>query len=206
MDSERITHAEEENTGMSHEIANDRATMNNSDNAALKTDDFAGDNTCDSASEEIIADIITADESYMRIALAEAATAAKLGEVPVGAVIVKDGEIIARSHNLVESNRSSSAHAEMLALAEAEERLKAKWLTGATMYVTLEPCSMCAGAVVLARLDRLVIGAKDPKTGACGSRLNIACNEELNHRVETVTGILEEECSKILKDFFRARR
>ena len=125
---------------------------------------------------------------------------------PFGAVIVKDGQLIARAHNMVEGARSSQAHAEMLALAEAEEKLGSKWLPGATMYVTLEPCSMCAGAMVLSRLDRLVIGADDSKTGACGSLVNIAANEKLNHRIEISRGVLEEECGKVLKEFFRTRR
>lgn len=146
------------------------------------------------------------DERYMLEALKEAAKAAEAGEVPVGAVIVKDGQLIARAHNLVEGARSSQAHAEMLALAEAEGKLESKWLSGATMYVTLEPCSMCAGAMVLARIDRLVIGADDPKTGACGSLLNIASNEKLNHRMEITRGVLESECAAILRDFFKARR
>ena len=146
------------------------------------------------------------DERYMLEALKEAAKAAEAGEVPVGAVVVRDGQLIARTHNMVEGARSSQAHAEMLALAEAEEKLGSKWLSGATMYVTLEPCSMCAGAMVLARMDRLVIGADDPKTGACGSLLNIAANEKLNHRIEITRGVLESECAAILRDFFKARR
>ena len=146
------------------------------------------------------------DESYMLEAVKEAARAAEEGEVPVGAVIVKDGQIIARSHNMIETARRSSAHAEMLALEAAEEALGAKWLTGATMYVTLEPCSMCAGAMVLARLSRLVIGADDPKTGACGSLYNIANDDRLNHSIEITRGVLAGECSALLKDFFRSRR
>ena len=146
------------------------------------------------------------DERYMLEAVKEAARAAEEGEVPVGAVIVKDGQIIARAHNRIEAARRSSAHAEMLALEAAEEKLGAKWLTGATMYVTLEPCSMCAGAMVLARISRLVIGADDPKTGACGSLYNIAGDGKLNHRIEITRGVLAEECSAILKDFFRSRR
>ena len=146
------------------------------------------------------------DERYMLEAVKEAARAAEEGEVPVGAVIVKDGQIIARAHNRIEASRRSSAHAEMLALEAAEEMLGAKWLTGATMYVTLEPCSMCAGAMVLARIARLVIGTDDPKTGACGSLYNIASDERLNHSIEITRGILAEECSAILKDFFRSRR
>lgn len=150
--------------------------------------------------------ITTKDEEYMLEALKEAEIAAELGEVPVGAVIVQDDQIIAKAHNMVETKHSSHAHAEMLALDEAESRLAAKWLTNATMYVTLEPCSMCAGALVLARIGRLVIGASDAKTGACGSALNVACCEALNHRINMTTGVLEEECSNILKDFFKSRR
>jgi len=146
------------------------------------------------------------DESYMLEAVKEAARAAEEGEVPVGAVIVKDGQIIARAHNMIETARRSSAHAEMLALEAAEEALGAKWLTGATMYVTLEPCSMCAGAMVLARISRLVIGADDPKTGACGSLYNIANDDRLNHSIEITRGVLAGECSALLKDFFRSRR
>ena len=151
-------------------------------------------------------DKIILDEKFMREALREAAAAAELGEVPVGAVIVQDGEIIARAHNMVESNHASTAHAELLALEEAERTLSAKWLPDATMYVTLEPCSMCAGAMVLARIKRLVIGTPDPKTGACGSLLNVAANDGLNHRIDMTIGVLKDECSTILKDFFRAKR
>ena len=146
------------------------------------------------------------DERYMREALLEAEQAALAGEVPVGAVVVRDGEIISKAHNLVETSRSSSAHAEMLAIEQAERALGAKWLTGCTVYVTLEPCSMCAGAMVLARIDRLVIGAMDPKAGACGSVSNIAQNESLNHRVDITAGVLKEECSLQLREFFRSRR
>ncbi|MBQ9272528.1 MAG: tRNA adenosine(34) deaminase TadA [Mogibacterium sp.] len=143
---------------------------------------------------------------YMLEALKEAGAAAAEGEVPVGAVIVKDGQIVARAHNMVETARRSSAHAEMLALEAAQKELNAKWLTGATMYVTLEPCSMCAGALVLARIGRLVIGADDPKTGACGSLYNIAGEGKLNHRIEITRGVLGDECSALLKEFFRNRR
>ena len=146
------------------------------------------------------------DEMYMLEALKEAGAAAAEGEVPVGAVIVKDGQIVARAHNMVETARRSSAHAEMLALEAAQSELDAKWLTGATMYVTLEPCSMCAGALVLSRIGRLVIGTDDPKTGACGSLYNIAGDGRLNHRIEITRGVLGEECSALLKEFFRSRR
>ena len=146
------------------------------------------------------------DERYMLEAVKEAERAAEEGEVPVGAVIVKDGQIIARAHNRIEAARRSSAHAEMLVIEAAEAALGAKWLTGATMYVTLEPCSMCAGAMVLARIARLVIGADDPKTGACGSLYDIAGDGRLNHRIEITRGVLAEECSALLKEFFRSRR
>ena len=146
------------------------------------------------------------DERFMLEALKEAAQAAEEGEVPVGAVIVKDGQIIARAHNQVETAKRSSAHAEMLALETAESAMGAKWLPGATMYVTLEPCSMCSGAMVLARMARLVIGADDPKTGACGSLYNIANDNRLNHSIEITRGVLAGECSALLKEFFRSRR
>ena len=146
------------------------------------------------------------DERYMMLALEEAKIAASEDEVPVGVVIVKDGEVIVRDHNRIESLGLSSAHAELIAIEKAEKLLGAKWLSGATMYVTLEPCSMCAGAMVLARIDRLVIGASDPKTGACGSVFNIANSDSLNHRMEIERGVLEDECSTILKEFFKSRR
>ncbi|MBR3126252.1 MAG: tRNA adenosine(34) deaminase TadA [Mogibacterium sp.] len=146
------------------------------------------------------------DERFMLEALKEASRAAEEGEVPVGAVVVKDGQIIARAHNMVETARRSSAHAEMLALEAAEAALGAKWIPGATMYVTLEPCSMCSGAMVLSRMTRLVIGADDPKTGACGSLYNIANDERLNHSIEITRGVLAGECSALLKEFFRRRR
>ena len=148
----------------------------------------------------------TDDERFMLEAMREAAKAAQLDEVPVGAVIVRNGEIIARAHNLVESAGRSSAHAEMLAIEEAERTTGAKWLPETVMYVTLEPCSMCAGALVLARIPRLVIGADDPKTGACGSVMNIAANERLNHRIQIERGVLGAECSEQLREFFRAKR
>ncbi|HHW94916.1 MAG TPA: nucleoside deaminase [Mogibacterium sp.] len=151
-------------------------------------------------------DYRTEDEKYMMEAIREAEKAALLDEVPVGAVIVKDGKIIASAHNRVELDNNSSAHAEMIAIADAEAELGSKWLNGATVYVTLEPCCMCAGSMVLARISRLVIGAKDPKSGACGSVVNIVNNKNLNHRIEVTTGVLEEECSRQLTEFFRQKR
>ena len=146
------------------------------------------------------------DERFMLEAIKEAAKAASEDEVPVGAVIVKDGVIVAGAHNRVESSGRSSAHAEMLAIEAAEEKLGAKWLTGTEMYVTLEPCSMCAGALVLSRISRLVIGADDPKTGACGSLYDIAGDMRLNHRIETKRGVLGDICAEQLREFFRNRR
>ena len=146
------------------------------------------------------------DERFMLEALREAAKAASEGEVPVGAVIVKDGSIISAEHNRIEQLHRSSAHAEMLAVEAAEKALGAKWLSGCTVYVTLEPCSMCSGALVLSRIARLVIGADDPKTGACGSLLNVANEPRLNHRIEIEKGVLGEQCSRQIKEFFRNRR
>ncbi len=146
------------------------------------------------------------DERYMLEAIGEAAKAAAIDEVPVGAVLVRDGIIIARAHNRVETDGRSGAHAEMLVIEEAERTLGTKWLPDTTLFVTLEPCSMCAGAMVLARIPRLVIGASDPKTGACGSVLNVAANDALNHRIDITRGVLAETCSSQLKDFFRRRR
>jgi tRNA(adenine34) deaminase len=146
------------------------------------------------------------DERFMLEAMREAENAAGADEVRVGAVIVKGGEVIARAHNMVETSSRSAAHAEMLAIEAAESALGAKWLPETTLYVTLEPCSMCSGAMVLARMARLVIGADDPKTGACGSLYNIANDERLNHSIEITRGVLAGECSAILKEFFRSRR
>lgn len=146
------------------------------------------------------------DERFMLEALKEAALAADAGEVPVGAVVVRDGIIIARAGNMVERRRSSSAHAEMLAIDLAEAELGAKWLTDCTVYVTLEPCSMCAGAMVLARIGRLVIGADDPKTGACGSVFEIAGTDRLNHMIGIRRGVLGEQCAEQLREFFRMKR
>lgn len=146
------------------------------------------------------------DERFILEAMREAEAASGMDEVPVGAVIVRDGEILARAHNLVETAGRSSAHAEMLVIEAAEQLTGAKWLPGTTIYVTLEPCSMCAGAMVLARIPRLVYGASDPKTGACGSVLNVADSSNLNHRIEITGGVLGEKCSEQLREFFRARR
>jgi len=143
---------------------------------------------------------------WMSFALEEAEKARELGETPVGAVIVKDGRIIGRGGNRVETLKDPTAHAEIIAIGAAAEQTGYERLLDATIYVTLEPCTMCAGAIVLSRIPRLVYGAADPKTGACGSLYNICRDERLNHTVEVVNGIMEPECSALLKRFFREIR
>lgn len=142
----------------------------------------------------------------MREALKEARKAFDLGEVPVGCVIVRDGKIIARGHNLTETEKDPTMHAEMNAIREAADKLGGWRLPGCSVYVTCEPCAMCAGAMVWARIEELCIGADDPKAGACGSVVDVASNKALNHQIRTERGILREECSSILKDFFRKLR
>ena len=146
------------------------------------------------------------DERYMQEALNEAGRASDEGEVPVGAVIVHDGRIIARAHNQREILRDPTAHAEMIAITQAAAALENWRLMDADIYVTLEPCPMCAGALVVARVRRLIYGADDPKAGACGTVLNVLDTPELNHRVAVTAGVLSQECGQTLSDFFRARR
>jgi tRNA(adenine34) deaminase len=146
------------------------------------------------------------DQGFIREALVEAAIASQIGEVPIGAVIVFEGQIIARAHNLKETSGDPTAHAEMLALRSAAQHKQAWRLNGATLYTTLEPCPMCAGAMVLARIGRLVYGAGDPKAGSAGTIMNIVQDDRLNHKVEITAGILAWECGNILKEFFRERR
>ncbi len=146
------------------------------------------------------------DQAMMVLALDEARAASAHGEVPVGALVVHDGEVIARAHNLREGLQDPSAHAELLALREAARKLGRWRLTGCTLYVTLEPCAMCAGALVLARIDRLVYGCDDSKAGACGSVIDIVREPKLNHRVEVVRGVRAEECGQVLTEFFASRR
>lgn len=142
----------------------------------------------------------------MREALKEAKKAAELGEVPIGAVVVKDGTIVGRGHNKTETQKDPTAHAEMEAIREAAKTLGGWRLLNCDMYVTTEPCSMCAGAIVWSRIENLYIGTMDPKAGACGSVFNIVQEKKLNHNVRVETGILQDECSEILKDFFRNLR
>ncbi len=146
------------------------------------------------------------DISFMKEALVEAKRAAYLEEVPIGAVVVREGEIIGRGHNRRETDQDPTAHAEVIAIRGAAENISAWRLSGAEVYVTIEPCSMCAGALVLARVERVIIGAMDPKAGAGGSVLNILQHEALNHQVKITRGILEKECSSILQDFFLQKR
>jgi tRNA(adenine34) deaminase len=142
----------------------------------------------------------------MRAAYAQALEAAQADEVPVGAVIVQNDTIIARAHNQIETLQDPTAHAEMIAITQAASVLGSKVLTDTTVYVTLEPCPMCAMAMVLAKIDRVAYATDDPRTGAAGSIVNILQNDHLNHRVDVTTGIMQAECSALLKDFFRAKR
>ena len=145
-------------------------------------------------------------EYWMKKAYAEAEKALKTDEVPVGAIIVKDNIIIARGYNQVETLKDPTAHAEMIAITAACDTLGEKRLDGCTIYVTLEPCPMCAGAIVLARIPRLIYGVADPQAGACGSVYDICRDGCLNHKVEIVSGVMEHECSRILQDFFESIR
>lgn len=146
------------------------------------------------------------DLEYMRMALDQAVLAQALGEVPIGAVVVLDGHVVAQAHNLREAWQDPTAHAEVVAIRDAANRLGTWRLTGATLYVTLEPCSMCVGAMILARVDRLVFGAMDPKAGACGSVLNIPEERRLNHRLDVCGGVLERESQDLLQAFFKRLR
>ena len=146
------------------------------------------------------------DQKYMKIALAEAQKAAELGEIPIGAVLVLDGEIISKAHNMRETWKDATAHAEMIVIREACEKLDRWRLSGATLYVTIEPCPMCAGAIVMSRISRLVYGSPDSKAGAAESLFNVVNNPALNHMVDVVSGVCTEECTKAMKDFFRKRR
>lgn len=146
------------------------------------------------------------DSLYMRHAISQARNAWALGEVPVGAVVVKDGEIIATGFNQPIGTHDPTAHAEIMALRQAATVLGNYRLPGCELYVTLEPCAMCCGAMMHARLARVVFGAVDPKTGACGSIIDLFAEEKLNHHAEVTGGVLAEECGGLLKEFFAERR
>ncbi len=145
-------------------------------------------------------------EIWMTYALREAEQAYRQNEVPVGAVIVHENRIIGRGYNQIETLGDPTAHAEMIAITAAVATLGIKWLNGATLYVTIEPCAMCAGAIVLARLDRIVFGARDLKSGACASLYQIPRDHRLNHQTDVIAGVREEECSFLLKNFFQTLR
>ena len=146
------------------------------------------------------------DDHWMSEALSEARKAAALGDVPVGAIVVKDGQAIGRGYNRREIDGDPLAHAELIALQQASEIVDGWRLIGCTLYVTLEPCAMCAGALVNSRIETLVFGARDPKAGFCGSLGNLAADERLNHRLEIREGIRRDECGAILKKFFKELR
>ena len=149
---------------------------------------------------------ILSDEEFMREALLEARAAGEVDEVPVGAIVVVDGSVIGRGHNAVIKTSDPTAHAEIVALREAARKVGNYRLPGATIYSTIEPCAMCAGALVHARVARLVYGAPDPKAGAVETHLGICSTDFLNHRVSIESGILEDECRRMLQSFFRKRR
>jgi tRNA(adenine34) deaminase len=146
------------------------------------------------------------DERYMRMAIDAALVAEENGDVPIGTVIVHENRVIARAYNQREQLKDPTAHAEIIALTQAAAFVQSWRLHGCTIYVTLEPCPMCAGALVLARLDRLVYGCPDPKTGACGSLYDIVRDGRLNHRLEVTAGVLADDCARLLQDFFKQRR
>ena len=146
------------------------------------------------------------DQQYMRMAIEQAQLAAQSGEVPVGAVLVRDGQVISKAFNKPIANHDPSAHAEMLVLREAALAEENYRIPGTTLYVTLEPCSMCCGAMLHARVGRVVYGAPDPKTGAAGSVLNLFSSKQINHQTSVEGGIMSEECGQLLRDFFKERR
>ena len=145
-------------------------------------------------------------EKYMKMAIEEAKKAEEIREVPIGAVIVHQDEVIARAHNLRESSQLACAHAEFLAIKKANEQLKSWRLEDCTLYVTLEPCPMCAGAIIQSRVPRVVFGAADPKAGCAGTLMNLLNDSRFNHEAEVIPGVLEEECGQLLSSFFRKIR
>lgn len=156
--------------------------------------------------DQTLTSIRMSDEAFLHEAIAQARLAEAAGEVPVGAVVVRDGIIIARGGNLMIANSDPTAHAEIVALRTAGQALHNYRLEGCDLYTTLEPCAMCAGAILHARIRRLIFAAPDPKAGACGSVLDVIRHPRLNHRVEVVPGLLAEDCGALLTTFFRARR
>tara|TARA_B110000008_G_C16875919_1_gene526805 strand:+ start:51 stop:521 length:471 start_codon:yes stop_codon:yes gene_type:complete len=149
---------------------------------------------------------MTNDEKWMKIAIDEAKLAENKGEIPVGSIIVQNNQIIAKSHNSPISKNDPTAHAEILALRSAGKKLNNYRLPKTTLYVTLEPCAMCLGAIIHARVDRIVFGASDPKSGVCGSSANLTSEKFFNHKILVSKGILKNECKEILQSFFKSRR
>ncbi len=146
------------------------------------------------------------DKEYMWLALEQARKASAQGEVPIGAVLVRDNQVLAQAHNFRETWQDPTAHAEVVAIREAATQSGSWRLTDTTLYVTLEPCAMCIGAIILARIPRLVFGARDSKAGACGSIFDLPKEQRLNHRVEVIGGVLEQESQELLQTFFRSLR
>lgn len=146
------------------------------------------------------------DVEWMKIAIAEALKAEAIGEVPIGAILVRNGEIVGRGYNRREIDKDPTAHAEMIAIREASSHLRGWRLLNTTLYVTLEPCPMCAGAIVQSRIAKVVFGASDPKAGCAGTLMNLLQEERFNHQVEVVSGVLGTECSQLLTQFFRKLR
>jgi len=145
-------------------------------------------------------------EYWMKLALREAEKAFDLGEVPIGCVIVRENKVIAKGHNLTEQMKDATAHAEMMAITSACEHLESRYLVNTTLYVTIEPCPMCAGAIVLSRIPRLVFGAYDIKAGACGTLYNITEDKRLNHQVHTIGGTMDAQCAGLVQEYFRTLR
>jgi len=150
--------------------------------------------------------IMNIHEMYMKIALTEAQKASDADEVPVGAVIVHNNEIIGKAHNQIITLKDPTAHAEMIAITQAASHMQNERLNGCDLYVTIEPCSMCVGAAVLARVRQIIYGATEPKTGACGSDIDLTAKGLHNHKIEVVPGVLEPECRTIIQDFFLDKR
>jgi len=146
------------------------------------------------------------DEQWMSLAIKQALKAEEAGEVPVGAILVKDGLLFAKAHNQPISTNDASAHAEIQLIRTAGRKQKNYRLTGTSLYVTLEPCAMCLGAMMHARIERIIYGAHDPKTGTCGSSENLIDSNCFNHKIDLVSGVLENECKQLLKKFFNSRR
>jgi tRNA(adenine34) deaminase len=156
--------------------------------------------------ESTLAGVAKQHQYWMELAIREGEIALRRDEVPIGAIVVKNGVVIGKGSNQTELLQDPTAHAEMIALTAAVGTVGQKWLTGCTLYVTLEPCAMCAGAAVLARLSTIVFGAYDPKAGACASLYTITNDVRLNHRIHTVGGLLEEKCGAMLREFFQRKR